>query len=59
MYKKISISFYKSNQTLYINIGKDVIFLTHLDFKNTYRGKYSQYFRRIKETHTRYLVVKT
>jgi len=58
MYKKISISFYKSNQTLYINIGKEVIFLTTLDFKSTYRGTYSQHFRRVKDTHNKYLGVK-
>lgn len=45
-------------QIPYININKEVISLTPLEFKETYKGPYSPYFRNVKDTHNRYLGAK-
>ena len=50
----------KRNQKIpYINIGKDIDSLTPLEFKKTYKGVYSQYFKKVKDNNNRYLGMKT
>ncbi len=47
------------NKIPYLDIGKDVLQLTPLEFKRTYKGVYSPYFKHVKNTHNLHLGVKT
>ncbi len=42
----------------YLDIGVDIMDLTPEQFKSTYKGAYSKYFKRVKDYHNKYLGIK-